>query len=51
VLVQGPPIDFKAKPPPSPAPSDAAPSKDDKLDDGSGSVMGLLDPRHGPEAP
>ena len=49
VLVQGPPIDFTAKTPP-PAP-DAMPPKNDKLDNGSAAVMGLLDQRHGPDAP
>ena len=54
VLVQGPPIDFTAKA--APAPLEAAPPGEDKpgngkLHDGAASVMGLLDQRHGPEAP
>jgi hypothetical protein len=51
VLVQGPPIDFTAKAVPAAPPPGAAPPKDDKLDDGAASVMGLLDPRHGADSP
>jgi membrane protease subunit HflC len=50
VLVQGPPIDFTTKATLPAAPEGAAP-KDDKLDDGAASVMGLLDSRHDGAAP
>jgi modulator of FtsH protease HflC len=50
VLVQGPPINFGTQTAPS-APQESAPPKDDKLDDGAASVMGLLDPRHNTDAP
>jgi membrane protease subunit HflC len=51
VLVQGPPIDFTTKPPAPGRSPDLAPPKNDKLDEGAASVMGLLDQRHGTGAP